>query len=127
MKIGLQIILGILSLIPLSFGSINLYLGAARFIPIDQVTAALDSQFRFQSAYYLGLAVIIWWIIPTIERHTTLFRIIISVLFLGGLGRLYSYFTLGAPPTGMFYGMILELCLPILIIWQARVASKISN
>lgn len=121
MKAGLQIIMGILSLIPLYFGSVNMYLGAARFLPPEQITPALDSQFRFQSAYYLGLAVVIWWVIPNIEKHTTLFRLLIGALFLGGLARLYSYFTIGAPPAPMTAGMVLELLLPLLVLWQAKI------
>lgn len=123
-KTGLQIAMGILSLIPLYFGFLNMFLGAARFLPLEHITPALDSQFRFQSAYYLGLAMVIWWVIPNIEKHTTLFRLLIGALFLGGLARLYSYFTVGAPPTPMFAGMVLELLLPLLIIWQAKISDQ---
>lgn len=124
MKRGLQITLSILSLIPFAFGLLNMFYGAGRFVPTEHVTAALDSQFRFQSAYYFSLAIVIWWIIPTIENHTTLFRIIVLSLFLGGLVRLYSYFTIGVPPQTMFAGMILELCLPLLLFWQSQVAKR---
>ena len=122
MKRGLQIVLGVLSLIPLIFGARNLLEGAGVFLPAEQVSAAIDSQFRFQSAYYLGLAALIWYIIPNIEKHTTLFRLIILFLFIGGLGRLYSYVTIGAPPPNMVSGMVLELCLPLLVLWQAKIA-----
>lgn len=122
MKFGLQLILAITSLIPAYFGASSMIGGAARFIPLEHVTPALDSQFRFLSAYYFGLAVLIWWIIPNIERHTTLFRIVIGALFLGGLTRVYSYITIGAPPTPMLGGMVLELALPLLILWQAKIS-----
>ncbi len=122
MKIGLQIILAIMSLIPLKYGIMNMINGAAAFLPPEQVTPALDSQFRFQSAYYFGLALIIWWMIPNIEKHKGLFRIIIGVIFLGGLARVYSYFTIGAPPSSMLGGMALELLLPLVIVWQAKIA-----
>ena len=97
-------------------------MGAAGFLPTEHVKAAIDSQFRFQSAYYFGLAFLIWYIIPRVEEHTAIFRIIVLFLFVGGLGRLYSYLTIGAPPSNMVGGMILELCLPLLIIWQAKIA-----
>ena len=122
MKRGLQIVLGVLSLIPLLFGGRNLLQGAGVFLSPEQVNAAIDSQFRFQSAYYMGLAFLIWFIIPNIEKHTAIFRLIILFLFIGGVGRLYSYVTIGAPPSNMIAGMVLELCLPLLIIWQARIA-----
>lgn len=127
MKLGLQIVLVILSLVPAYYGLANMIAGPAGFIAPEHVTPALDSQFRFQSAYYFGLAVIIWSVIPNIERHTTLFRILIGALFLGGLSRVYSYVTVGAPPPNMLSGMALELALPLLIIWQARVAKGASE
>ncbi len=126
MKRGLQVTLFVLSLIPLSFGIMNTLFGAARFLPEASITAAMDSQFRFQSAYYLGLAVLIWVLIPQIEKHTTIFRVVVISLFVGGAARLYSYLTVGAPPPLMVFGMVLELCLPLLIIWQTKVASKTS-
>ncbi len=122
MKLGLQMILAVLSLIPAYFGAMSMVGGAAVFIPPEHVTPALDSQFRFQSAYYFGLAALIWWIIPNIERHTTLFRIVIGALFLGGLTRVYSYITIGAPPPPMLGGMALELALPLLLLWQAKLS-----
>jgi len=122
MKLGLQIILVALSLIPAYFGITGMMDGAAMFIAPEHVTAALDSEFRFLSAYYLGLAVLIWWILPNIERHTTLFRIVIGALFLGGLTRVYSIVMVGAPPTPMLGGMVLELALPLLLLWQAKLS-----
>lgn len=124
MKRGLQIVVGVLSLIPAIFGAYNAFAGAGRFLPQEAVTAAIDSQFRFQSAVYFGLALIIWWVLPNIEKHTALFRIIIAALFLGGLTRLYSYLTIGTPPANMFAGMILELALPLLVLWHNQIRER---
>ncbi|MDQ2088706.1 DUF4345 domain-containing protein [Marimonas arenosa] len=127
MRRRLQIVMGVLSVVPLAFGLMNTVGGAGLLVPQDAVTAAMDSQFRFQSAWYLALAVIIWWMIPQVERQTALFRIIVAFLFIGGLARVWSATTLGMPPGDMFAGMVLELCLPILIPWQARVAREAAS
>lgn len=124
MKLGLQITVGILSLIPSAFGSLNAILGAGRFLPQDAVNAAIDSQFRFQSSIYLGLAFVIWWMLPNIEKHTTLFRLVIAALFIGGVSRLYSLMTIGPPPPVMIGGMVLELCLPLLILWHNKIRAR---
>lgn len=113
-----------LAIIPLGFGAMNLFVGAERFLPIEDVTAAIDSQLRFQSAWYLGLAAIIFWIVPRIERETALFRIIILSLFVGGVARAWSWFNLGSPPVGMQFGMYLELALPLLLPLQSRVSRE---
>ncbi len=118
MKFGLQIVVGILSLIPGFYGVVNAWVGAARFLPPEAISPMMDSQFRFQSGIYFGIALLIWWILPNIEKHTAIFRILIFTIFLGGLARLLSYQTVGYPNDIMFSGMILELVLPILILWH---------
>ncbi|GGX71274.1 hypothetical protein GCM10007385_45350 [Tateyamaria omphalii] len=124
MRQALQTILIFLAIIPLGFGALNLFVGAERFLPVENITAAIDSQLRFQSAWYLALAAIILWMVPRIERKTTLFRIIILSLFVGGIARAWSWFMLGSPPVGMQFGMYLELALPLLLPLQARVARE---
>ena len=124
MKLGLQIVVGILSLIPGFFGLLNTWIGAARFLPPETITPLMDSQFRFQSAVYFGLAIVIWWILPNIDKHTAIFRILIFTIFLGGLARLLSYQAFGYPNDIMFGAMILELSLPVLILWHNSIRVK---
>lgn len=124
MRRGLQITMAILSLIPFGFGLTNLVLGAARYMPADQVTAPIDSQFRFESAVYVSVAMLIWWIIPRVEQMTVPFRIVTLGLFVGGLGRVLSFSQYGEPLPPMVAGMYLELALPLLIIWQHFVAKQ---
>lgn len=124
MRATLQFLMVALALIPLFFGTLNLLVGAERFIPAISVTAALDSQFRFQSAWYLGLAGVVFWMVPRIEREGTLFAIVVICLFLGGLGRAWAWYTLGPPPAPMQYAMVLELSLPLLLPLQAFVAKR---
>ena len=125
MRRGLQITVFILSLIPAWYGFRNSIAGAAQFLPPEHLTAAIDGQFRFQSAWYFGLALILWWMIPQIEKQSALFRIIALAIFLGGLARLYSYQTLGYPPGSGTGPMLFELAAPLpLILWQARIAKR---
>jgi hypothetical protein len=121
MRRALQIALAVMSLIPFYYGIRHTITGAALYLPADQVTASIDSQFRFQSAYYMSLALIVWWLIPQIERQTFLFRIITATVFAGGLARLYSYYTIGVPTASMVGGMVLELTIPLVVIWQAMI------
>lgn len=122
MKKGLIIVLGVLSLIPLYFGIVGVVLGAARWLPPEAVTAAIDNQYRYLSAFYLSLAMLIWWIMADVERRGTVLRILVLAIFLGGLARAYSWMQLGTPPSPNIAGMWLELGAPILALWQARVA-----
>ena len=56
----------------------------------EDVFGSLDSQTRFLSAVFLSYAVIIWWMLPNIEKHTELIRIMLVFVFIGGLARIYS-------------------------------------
>lgn len=123
MKRGLQIALGVLSLIPLFFAGLGLVEGAGRFLP-DGAPPALDNQYRYFSSIYLVVTFTIWWAIPNIERHKVPVRIIAGCIFLGGLARLYSHLTVGPGQPEQFAGMILELAAILFIPWQAAVAKK---
>ena|SRR5688572_23611137 len=122
MKRSLQVVVALLSLLPLTFGVLGILFGAERFLPGTVVPANLDSQFRFLSAWYVGLAVIAWWMIPRIEDHTILFRIVCVSVFLGGLARLLAWSSVGSPDARFLAVLSAELLFPLLIPWQARVA-----
>ena len=118
MRIAFKIVLMILSLIPLYFGVIGVTGGAAAFTGGEPVSAALDNQFRYFSAYYLSLFFLIWYVLGDIDTRGTVFRALILAIFLGGLARLYCYFQVGPPPSDLIFGMMLELGAPLLAIWH---------
>ena len=122
MKRALQVTIAVLSLLPLSVGLLGLFLGAGMYTPAEAVTPKLDSQFRFMSGWDIGLAFVIWWFIPNIERHRGLFRLVCLAVFLGGLGRLAAWFFAGTPGTAFIAVTGIELLVPLLIPWQTRVA-----
>lgn len=123
MRRGLQIVLGLLSLIPILV-FVRTITGGAAGIEGDVVSATLDNQVRYLSTFYLSLTFLIWWMIPNIERHTVPLRILIGAIFLGCLARAYSYMTLGHPGDQFFTGMIIEGALLLIIPWQAIVARQ---
>jgi Domain of unknown function (DUF4345) len=129
MRRALQLIVLILSLLPLTVGTIGVLWGVEFYIPAAAATPNLDSQFRFASGWDVGLAFIVWWIVPQIERQTALFRIVALAIFLGGLGRLAAWHFTGRPATVVLLVAAIELLIPLLIPWQALVArqSRLGN
>lgn len=117
----LQIVVVLLSLLPLTFGTLGVLYGIGRFDPALN-NANVDSQFRFLSAWYLGLAMLGWWIAAGIERHTAVFRIVCVAVFAGGLARLASIAQVGMPDTRFLVVLAAELLFPLLIVWQASIA-----
>jgi len=127
MKRALQLVLGVLSLLPLAVGSLGFVHGAALLASPDTATPKLDSQYRFMSAWDIGLAVIVWWIIPRVEHETHLFRIVSGAVFLGGVGRLVAWRVTGSPGWAFLLVMAIELLVPLLIPWQAYLAREATS
>ncbi|MEC7289343.1 MAG: DUF4345 domain-containing protein [Pseudomonadota bacterium] len=124
MKLGLQIGLGILSLIPLVFSVMGVMAGASYFMPDGGYPAALDNQLRYLSAIYVLVTFLLWWAIPNVEKHGTLLAFICAAIFIGGLARLVSHLTVGPGQPEQMAGMALELISPLFLIWQRLVARK---
>jgi hypothetical protein len=128
MRKSLQITLLILSLIPLFFGLTGVIFGTGRFLDAaashSNIVPQLDNQFRYLSGIYLLVSCLIWWMVPTIERHGTLLRIITLALFLGGVARAISWASVGQPPVFQMGAMVLEMAAPLFALWQSRVARQ---
>lgn len=122
----LQIILGISLVIPLGFGAIGVLFGLKGFnwiFHITQITPIgpdLDSDFRFLAAMFFGWGLILVWMMPKIEKYTTLFRILALSVFLGGFGRLISVITVGNPNILTLFLLIVEISFPLLLFLQSR-------
>jgi len=83
----------------------------------------LDTNLRFFSGVWLGLGLALFWLIPSIERQTILFRAIWGAIFVGGIGRVLSIVSVGTPPASfIFFTMLEVLGAPLFIYWQHQVA-----
>ncbi len=81
-----------------------------------------DSHFRYMSGLLLGIGLVLWGCIPTIERRTTIVRTLTLIVVLGGLARLYGWIVAGDPGT-IRWALGMELAVtPLLCLWQTRVA-----
>ena len=84
---------------------------------------SLDSHFRYLSGLLLGIGLAFWGMIPAIERHATIFRVLMGVVVVGGLGRLFGMIVHGLPSAGMTVALGMELVVtPVLCLAQAWVA-----
>lgn len=122
MKLGLQIVLGLFSLIPLAFAGLGVFAGAGALAPEASLPAAVDNQFRYLSGVYLVVTLMLWRIIPSIEKHFRTLAILCAALAIGGVGRFLSQAALGPGLPYQLSGMVIELGAPIILIWQQLVA-----
>jgi hypothetical protein len=122
MKRGLQLTLAVLSMIPIAVGIMGIALGTSRWLPADAITPEFDSHYRYIAGYYVSLGMLTLWIIPRIEKHRSLFRIICASVFIGGIGRVASIVQVGLPGSLAIFFTAFELCFPLFLFWQAKLS-----
>ena len=122
----LQAATGLACLVPLSMGGLSVLKsaevmrGVSHPLPID-----LDSHFRYLSGLLLGIGLVFLASIPRIETKTIVFRTLGVVIVVGGLGRLLSLVEAGIPGPGHQFGLVMELIVvPLIVLWQGRVARR---
>jgi hypothetical protein len=127
-KRALQIVTGLLGVVPLVTGLLGLMGVADPFYVAIGVPpiVVLDTNLRFYSGVWLGLGLAFLWLIPAIERQTVLFRVLWGMIFIGGIGRLLSMMLLAWPPIAFVAFTALEIVGPPLFIWwQSRVSNYV--
>ena len=124
MKRGLQIALGLFSLIPLAFVILGFTSGAGRLSP-GGVAIDLDNQYRYFSGMYLAMTLLIWHIIPSIGKQGRLMAIVCIGIFVGGLGRVISMMTVGHPSQTQMVALGIEIVTPVVFfLWKRAVATE---
>ncbi|MER5212948.1 DUF4345 domain-containing protein [Streptomyces sp. NPDC002838] len=121
---GLQICLGTVAAIPLCSGTAGMVVGPSA-LPgqSGQVSATLDSEYRFVNAFWLAAAPVVWSTLPQVERHSRVLQLVLGTAFVGGIGRLVSLRKAGRPHPTMLAALGIELvAVPGLLAWQAAVA-----
>lgn len=122
---ALQASIAILALLPVSAGLAGVVFGPSFLGVVDDRPADLDSHLRFLSGVFLAFGIAWWTCIPAIERKTARFRLLGLCTIAGGFARVYSLLLAGTPSTGHLIGLGMELLIvPLLLLWQARVARQ---
>jgi hypothetical protein len=121
----LQVATAMLALVPTLTGLLGMSglsdpVYASLGLPHD---ATLDSQLRFYNGVWLGLGLAAFWLLPRIERETTLFRFLWLMIFIGGIGRLLSLVLTGMPfPPLIGFTMLEIIGAPLFVLWQRQIA-----
>src|SRR5919106_3581304 len=121
-----------LQVVTAALGLIPVVTGAVAMLGVDDPlytsiglprSSLLDSNLRFFAGVWLGLGIALLWVVPSIERQGTVFRVVWGAVFLGGVGRLLSLASLGARPASFIGFTILEIVgAPAFVYWQHRLA-----
>ncbi len=125
-----QVVLGVLSLIPIATGVLAMHgVHNPEYAPLNLARDPFfDSNLRFFAGVWLGLGLVLWWLLPRVRTETVLLRAIALMIFVGGIGRVISWALLGLP-SGAMAGVVIAVTLlelvgmPAIILWHAKLAS----
>lgn len=133
----LQITLSILALIPLATGLIDLLLGLDATKPLGAAVspgtyddALMNSQFRFLSAVWIGFGVLLYIAARDIKKYSLLLRVLLSSVFLGGVGRIATILQFGLPASSVGSIFIVATLaietvgMLLLLWWHARLLRR---
>jgi hypothetical protein len=124
----LQLAVALGCVVPLLAGGAGIVHGPGMLGGVgSDVPTDLDSHFRYLSGLLFATGLGFASCIPDIESKTARFRLLGLLVFIGGLGRLLGLAMSGVPGPGHVFGLAMELgAVPLLVLWQARVAAKAS-
>ena len=106
-------------------GSVTVFLGAESVLREGSFTTDIDSEMRFYAVWYVTAGVLLARAIPKVETEAFTIRLVGGAFFAAGCARALSWATVGKPHVSQIVLMVIELCLPFVIIpLQATVARK---
>ncbi len=104
---ALQIVVTIACLVPILTGLDGVLRGAAMF-RLAIVPPGLDSHYRYLSGIFLMMGLAFASTIPRIEQRGPRFRLLGSMVVMGGLARALSWADVGAPGPGHKFGLVMD-------------------
>jgi hypothetical protein len=80
---------------------------------------------RYLSGLLLGTGLMVWTVIPDVEKKEAVLRTVMLIVAIGGFARLWSLVHVGQPNVAMELALVMELGVtPALYLWQRRVARR---
>jgi len=100
---------------------INLFLSEPT-VPEGFASPDVDSELRFYSIFWIAYGVVLFRTAGDLSAHPRLVPLLAALFFAGGVGRLFSLWSVGQPHTLFVTLMAVELALPPLLValWAAE-------
>ena len=123
----LQVLAGGFAAFPLLLGCVVAATGLAAMGPLFGVPQptpydpSLDSSMRFLGANFLGMGLVVLWVLPRIESRIAPFRIFVATALIGALARVLSHLLVGRPVPMIEALIAVEASALLLGLWQARI------
>lgn len=126
-RIVLKAAVSLSALVPISNGILGIVKGPAMLENSIRCSLPLDSHYRYLSGLPLGMGILLMRNLPNIEHNGSDLRRVTTLIFIGGLGRLYGLLTEGYDK-GSIILTVSELCVfPLLCLYQNYVQNSVSQ
>ena len=117
----LRILIGVLGLVPIYIGITGMLSGLEGLVPGAAIDASNDGQYRYLSGIYLGFGCLLIWIQFRLEQEIELFRILMMMVFVAGLGRTIAIVIYDLPELPTILATVFELIAPpLLMVWHYK-------
>lgn len=123
---GLQALLTVMGVVMVVAGSATVLLGAPSVPNEGAVTPDVDTEMRFYAVWYVVAGASLLRAVATVERETTIVRLVAGGFFAAGCARILSWVVVGRPHVSAIVLMVLELVLPLVIVpWQRAIRDNL--
>ena len=124
----LQGVVAVGACVPVAAGLAGAWRGAAMFgarLPVD---GELASHIHYLSGLLLGIGLAFWASLPRIEQQGPRFRLLATIVLIGGIARLCAAIATGSWSKGTAAALTMELAVtPALALWQRSLAARSSQ
>lgn len=85
--------------------------------PLDGLSGAnIDTEMRFYAVLWMAYGGVALWVVRALPERIAILRLMLGVFWLGGVGRIISYFAVGAPHPLFVVLMWIEMVLPPVLL-----------
>jgi hypothetical protein len=117
MRKTLQVILSVGGAAAIFISLLHIVFGPESIPGSVPVNATMDSEDRFYATLFTAYGAALLWCVRDVERKGLYVKLLALVFFVGGLARIVSMLAVGLPNTFFIAMTILELVIPIVIVF----------
>lgn len=118
---ALVVIIAILGFVPVATGLLAIFGGPSASPGGEQISASLDSEYRFLNGIWVAAGLILWWSLRRPLERALVTRVILVVASVAGLARIIPAIQQGLPHPAFVAAWVLELLiLPFIVWWHSR-------
>ena len=121
-KAALQFAVALAGLVPVTAGTLGTFDPALLDLG---TTPSSTTHAAYLSGVLLGIGLVFWALVPSIEQQNRLFTLLAAIVVLGGIARLLMAFRLGVWSPSVRLPLAMELGVtPLLWVWQRRISRQ---